>query len=66
MHNTHRHWAFAIFKDGNPVQALKKIRKGVTKHKNCVENWIVWGLILRHCGKFESAQHKFQKALKLD
>lgn len=30
-HNTHMHWAFAEFKEGNVVKAIKKIRKGVQK-----------------------------------
>jgi tetratricopeptide (TPR) repeat protein len=30
-HGTHRHWAFAEFKEGNLVKAIKKIRKGVQK-----------------------------------
>jgi len=30
-HNTHMHWAFAEFKEGNVVRAIKKIRKGVVK-----------------------------------
>ena len=27
---------------------------------------MVWGLILRSAGKYKSAKHKFQKALKID
>lgn len=30
------------------------------------ECWIVWGLILRSAGKYKSAKHKFEKALKMD
>lgn len=65
-HNTHRHWAFAEFKQGNMVKAIKKIRKGVTKQPNCADNWVVWGHILRTAGKYNSAKHKFQRALKID
>lgn len=65
-HKTHRHWAFAEFKEGNLVKAVRKIRKGVTKDKKIAENWVVWGLILRTAGKFQSAKHKFERALRLD
>ena len=64
-HNTHMHWAFAEFKEGNVVKAIKKIRKGVQKQPLQAECWIVWGLILRNAGKYKSAKHKFEKALKL-
>jgi len=65
-HDTHRHWAFAEYKEGNMVKAIKKIRKGVQKNPHIAENWIVWGLILRTTGKYESAQHKFKRALKIE
>ena len=65
-HKTHRHWAFAEFKEGNLVKAVRKIRKGVIKDRHSAENWVVWGLILRTAGKLESALHKFEKAVKLD
>ena len=64
-HNTHMHWAFAEFKEGNVVKAIKKIRKGVQKQPLQAECWIVWGLILRNAGKYKSAKHKFEKAIKL-
>ena len=65
-HNTHMHWAFAEFKEGNVVKAIKKIRKGVQKQPENSHNWVVWGLILRSAGKYNSAKHKFEKALKLE
>ena len=65
-HNTHRHWSFAEFKEGNIYTAIKKIRKRVIKEPNLAENWIVWGLILRTEGNYKSAQHKYMKALRLD
>ena len=60
------HWAFAEFKEGNIVKAIKKIRKGVQKQPKNSETWIVWGLILRSAGKYQSSKHKFEKALKLN
>ena len=60
------HWAFAEFKEGNVVKAIKKIRKGVQKQPRSGECWVVWGLILRSAGKYRSARHKFEKALKLN
>lgn len=30
------------------------------------DKWIVWGHILRTAGKYKSARHKFEKALKYD
>lgn len=65
-HNCHRNWAFALFKQGHMVKAIKKIKKGVQKNKKDPENWIVWGLILRNVGNYQSAKHKYEKALKLD
>lgn len=65
-HNTHRHWAFAEFKRGDCVTAIKKIRKGTIKQPDSADNWVVWGHILRTAGKYTSAKHKFQRALKLD
>ena len=65
-HGTHMHWAFAEFKEGNVVKAIKKIRKGVQKQPRSAECWIVWGLILRSAGKYKSAKHKFEKALRIN
>ena len=65
-HNTHRHWAFAEFKEGNLIKAVKKIRKGVATDEKNADNWVVWGLILRTAEKYKSAEHKFKKALKFD
>lgn len=65
-HKTHRHWAFAEFKEGNLLKAVHKIRNGVIKDAKNAENWVVWGLILRTAGKLESARHKFKKAIKID
>ena len=65
-HGTQRHWAFAEFKEGNLVKAIKKIRKGVQKDPKCAENWVVWGLIMRTGGKYLSAEHKYKRALKID
>lgn len=30
------------------------------------DNWIIWGLIMRKAGQYESAMHKFKHALSLD
>jgi tetratricopeptide (TPR) repeat protein len=64
-HRTHRHWAFAEFKSGQTVPALKKIRKACSKYPKEPENWVMWGMILRHCGRYESALHKLKKAQRL-
>ena len=58
-HNTHRHWAFAEFKRGDCIAAIKKIRKGAMKQPESADNWVVWGHILRTAGKYTSAKHKF-------
>lgn len=65
-HNLYRHWAFAEFKEGNLVKAIKKIRKGVQIEPRCADNYIVWGLILRTAGKYSSAKFKYEQALKLE
>lgn len=65
-HICHRHWAFALFKKGEMAKAIKKIKKGIAKHPKDPDNWVVWGLIMRTVGNYQSAKHKFVKALKLD
>ena len=65
-HNCHRHWAFALFKRGEMGKAVKKIKKGIQKMPKDVDNWIIWGIILRYHGNYRSSKHKFEKAIKLD
>lgn len=65
-HNCHRHWAFALFKKGEMAKAIKKIKKGIEKNPKDADNWVVWGLIMRTVGNYQSAKHKFKKALRLD
>jgi tetratricopeptide (TPR) repeat protein len=65
-HNCYRHLAFAWFKKGELPRSIKKIRKAIRTDPKDADNWVVWGLIMRTCGNYWSAQHKFQKALKLD
>lgn len=65
-HNCHRHWAFALYKKGDLSKAIKKIKKGVQLNPKDADNWIVWGLILRTAGNYQSAKHKFDQALKLE
>ena len=48
------------------AKAIKKIKKGIQKNPKDADNWVVWGLIMRTVGNYQSAKHKFQKALKLD
>jgi len=51
------------------AKAVKKIKKGIQQAAGGdrdPENWIIWGLILRHHGNYRSARHKFLKALKVD
>lgn len=62
----HRHWAWAEFKEKNFVKAIRKVRKGCQKDPRCCQNWVVWGVILRTVGKFDQAQHKLEKALRLE
>ena len=65
-HNCHRHWAFALFKKGEMAKAIKKIKKSIQLSKRDSDNWVVWGLIMRTVGNYQSAKHKFQKAIKYD
>jgi len=44
----------------------EKIKKGIQKHPTDPDNWIIWGVILRYHGSYQSAKHKFSKALKID
>ena len=48
------------------AKAVKKIKKGIHRNKRDAESWIVWGIILETVGKYDSAKHKFEKALKYD
>ena len=65
-HMCHRHWAFALFKNGETSKAIKKIKKAATLDPYDPENWIVWGLIMRTVGYYDSARHKFNRALVID
>ena len=65
-HNCHRHWAFALFKKGDMPKAIKKIKNAIHKNPRDSDNWVVWGLIMRTVGNYQSARQKFLKALKLD
>ena len=65
-HNCHRHWAFALFKKGEMGKAIKKIKKAIQKKPKDSDNWVIWGLIMRTVGNYQSAKHKFQKAIKYD
>ena len=47
-------------------KAIKKIKKAIYKSPKDADNWVVWGLIMRTVGNYQSARQKFQKALKLD
>ena len=47
-------------------KAIKKIKKGIQKNPKDPDNWVVWGLIMRTVGNYQSAKHKFEKARKLD
>ena len=48
------------------AKAIKKIKKGIEKNPKDADNWVVWGLIMRTVGNYQSAKHKFEKALRLD
>jgi Tfp pilus assembly protein PilF len=51
------------------AKAVKKIKKSIQEAPGGArdpDNWIIWGLILRHHGNYMSARHKFQKALRVD
>ena len=47
-------------------KAVKKIKKGIQKMPKDVENWIIWGIILRYHGNYRSSKHKLEKVIKLD
>ena len=47
------------------AKAIEKIKQAIIYEPDDADNWIVWGLILRSAGKYKSAKHKFEKALKL-
>ena len=61
-----RHWAFAFYKMGQMGRAVEKIKQAIIHNPDDAEHWIVWGLIMRTIGNYESAKHKFERALKLE
>lgn len=61
-----RMWAFALFKKGDIPKAIKKIKKAILHYPKDADNWVIWGLIMRTVGNYESALQKFEKAHKLD
>lgn len=65
-HTCHRHWAFALYKKGEMVKAIKKIKKAIQLDEKDADNWITWGLIMRTVGNYKSALHKFKEAHRLD
>jgi tetratricopeptide (TPR) repeat protein len=46
--------------------AIKKIKKAIEYEPLEDENWLIWGLIMRTCGNFWNALHKYKRALKLN
>ena len=62
----HRHWAFALFKTGSIAKAVQKIKEAIFFQPEDADNWVVWGMIMRSIGNYQSAKHKFERALKLD
>lgn len=64
--NCHRHWAFALFKSRLPAKAIIQIKVAIDIAPYDAENWVVWGLIMRTVGNYESAKSKFERALMLD
>ena len=66
-HGCHRHWAFALFKRNQHSKAIAKIKQAVTMNAEDADNWVVWGLILRHHNvhQLSGALHKFEHAAML-
>jgi cytochrome c-type biogenesis protein CcmH/NrfG len=48
------------------AKAIKKIKKGLEFNPKDSDSWVIWGLIMRTVGNYESAKHKLKKALRLD
>ena len=63
--NCLRHWAFALFKQGEMAKAIKKIKHAIEVNPADADNWIIWGLIMRTVGSYSQAKHKFEQALRL-
>ena len=40
-------------------KAIKKIKKAIYKSPKDADNWVVWGLIMRTVGNYQSARQKF-------
>lgn len=51
----HRMWAFALFKKGDIPTAIKKIKKAIHHFPKDSHNWVIWGLIMRTVGNYQSA-----------
>jgi tetratricopeptide (TPR) repeat protein len=67
-HDTHAQWSFALMKRFRFVEAIRKVRKGTQVNPQNVDNWIVWGHLLRQpsTSKLHSARQKIETALTLD
>ena len=48
------------------AKAIEKIKQAIIYEPEDADNWIVWGLIMRTVGNYESAKHKFDRALMLE
>ena len=64
--NCHRHWSFALFKTKLPAKAITQIKVAIDVTPDDAENWVVWGLIMRTVGNYESAKSKFERAIMLE
>jgi tetratricopeptide (TPR) repeat protein len=66
-HGCHRHWAFALFKRNQHAKAIAKIKQAVEANPDDADNWVVWGLVLRHhhVHQLEAALKKFEQAAVL-
>ena len=65
-YGTYRHWAYALMKEKDLCDAVKKIKTAIEIDPADSDNWVVWGLIMRANGDFKNSLAKFERAVELD
>lgn len=49
-----------------PASAIKQVKKAIDIAPDDANNWVLWGVILRSVGNYESARAKLERALTLE
>ncbi|RZK40884.1 MAG: ATP-binding protein [Hymenobacter sp.] len=61
----YRVWASILSNDGRSDEALMRIERAVELNNNEMQNWLIWGSILRKSDNLKGAAEKYEKGLAL-